>query len=1198
MISTSYREIRRYLEVTGRLGNYNAEGFHIKNSRLFIVPHGEDSLFNDISVASSFVLKDDMSLIYGVAHSDGSIYVQSLKKIKEYQNPEKIDNNLIFPKSLFVDIKKLIPNPDAGKFVHCHCHSVYSLADGMAKIEDYARACKQLGFPAIALTDHGTMAGVIEFYKKCKKFGVKPIIGQEFYFDDNRHTKSVPEDVSAKFPKENKKEMAKIYEQEHRINLRRHLILLAKNEIGLKNLYKLSSFAYTEGFSRRPRIDWELLEKYHEGIIASSACSSGIIAAEKTLDQKLINLRRLIKIFGKDFYLEVMLIQYEPQPQINDELFALHEKYNIPIIVTVDPHYLERDVNHVHQIYMQIGSGYTFGEGDNYLKTYSELKDTFDKYYSNCKYGWEWYEKAIKTTHEIADKCNVEIELGKFKLPKFELATAYGYQKGDTQDIYFRRRIIEGWSKKIQPVIDKKLLDTYKQRLVHELKTITEAGYIGYILVVLDIIDFCKKQGMLYNVRGSAAGSLVCYLLDVTRVDPIKRNLLFERFVSPLRAGLISKDYQAPADIDLDVPVRGPIIKYMEDKYGHDCVVRVANYSRFKLRAAFKQIAEITKFMTADEANKLSKKIPKQITEFKDALDVPEFLAWYKVKKNKDWFDTYVDPVLNLAGHGSINASGIIITPEPLINYMPVKRQEKKKEEDYDESDERLLMTQFEKDSVDDIGLLKFDILGVNTLNSLSYTKKIIKERRNIDIDYDKIDIDNPRWYKGFIDGDTTGIFQLDTDTSQKLTKDVAPENFKELMATVALSRPGTAGPGLDKEYCYRKRGKAFEYDHPLLKEVLKDTLGICIFQESLMQLVSVIAGFTLVEADDFRKIMKKKDHKKMQAYHQKFIQGAIIKGCTREQADDLYMKISSFSRYGFNLAHSCSYSQISVWGMAMKLMAPLEFYVGILECAQDKEYINLVYRDIVRHNIPIQLPDINISKDVFTIKDKSIVWKLSAAKQVGDESAKMIALHAPYKSISDLLQKVDKKFINKRVMDALISINAFGSIYPTQRDAAIDYYNLRKESLPLNFDIVDKRFWDGLFYKYLGFHWMDPYIMYANELSPFGKLDTYEEFLEITTKELVKIAGYITFFKRIEAKNGPMVIVKLDIDTHEVSIVIWNSFYECSNIFNINPNDMIGQFVYILGEKNMDPQGNDQVALGDSNNDRFIILSAAKEAL
>lgn len=1189
MTSRSYKDFKRYLEATNRLGKVGERAFAISGSQLFLVPHAKESLFDELPVSQEiWDTPNPERVLYGVSHKDGVLYVQSLKKLMDGKF-NQVDDDFMFPKEAFVDVRKLIPNPDENKFVHLHCHTEYSNLDGMAKCEDYARRCKQLGFTAIAITDHGNMAGTIDFYKSCKKYGIKPIIGQEFYLDDNRFIKGAPEEFKKSIKKgENKRELTKAYEQEHRINLKRHICLFASNEKGLRNLYRLSSLAFSEGFYYKPRIDWELLERYNEGILCSTACVSGIIAAETDERQRLENLRNLVRIFGKDrLYLEAMLIDYEQQPAVNDMIFEYSEKYDIPAIVTVDSHFVDRDVDHIHHLYMKIGAGFVYGEGDNYLKTYKELMHTFRLRFSNCKYGWEFYEKATQKTLEFADRCNVEIELGKFSLPSFDLSTASGYREGETKHAYINRRVIEGWRTKIVPKVAESEFPKYKKQLIHEMKVYTDAGYLDYMLIVLDVCDWAKTKKILYNIRGSAAGSLVCYLLDITRVNPIKRGLIFERFVSPLRAGLVDKSYQSPPDIDMDFGNRDIVIDYLENKYGKSSVARIGTYNRLKLRAALKAAAKITGYMDEDQMNKMTTKINKKADTFEKAKDDKVFSDWYSGKKNKAWFDKYVMPITDLIGHGGMHAAGVALVSGNLIDYMPMKMQEKKKEKG--EAGERRIITQFEGDSVEDIGILKLDVLGVNTLNSLAVTKELLDKSRGIDLDFDKIDLDKSSWYQnGFVKSDTVGIFQLDTDNSNRFCQQSIPETFFELMATISLSRPGTAGPGLDLEYCNRKKGSSFQFDHPLFKNFLSDSYGIAVFQEDVMRIANEVGGMSLVEADKIRKVMKKKDVSEMKSYQEKFIAGALQRGCnSREEALKLWKNIESWSGYGFCRAHAASYAQLSVWGMAMKTLCPLEFYVGLLQCADKKDYLERVYKDVKQKGIDILMPHVNHSGNGFIIKDGKIVWTLSSAKNVGTRAAEMVYMNAPYRSIQDLTERTEKKVVNKKVIDALICINAFHAMYPTQRDAAIDYYsNVRKETIPPEFDVQSERYWDRKFYDRMGFHEKDPQVLYQQELKKLGRLDTYDDFRNSRTLNTLKMAGYIKWYKKINSKRGEMAIMKIEVDYSIVAVVIWSSFFEHHYIAKMTQDEIIDSFVFVFGDKNKDPQGRDQVTIGDPNND------------
>jgi len=1183
--SISYIDLKRYLQVTNRLDEETENYFTIKNSNLVFIPSTKNSLFENLVPVDSDILEkiNDANAIYAVTHSTGDILITKLNKLKKYLETEVTDGNYLIPIEEFKNIKDVIKNPDAGKVIHIHAHSTFSSSDGMSLPEISARRCKQLDMPSCGISDHGTLSGIIDHFKACKKYGIKPLIGQEFYLDDDRFQKGAPKDIREKNKKN--KEAVKVWEKEHRINLRRHLCLFAKNEIGLKNLYRLSSLAFIEGFYYRPRIDWELLEKYSDGLILTTGCAAGIISGETKKEYKIRNLKRILKIFGKEnIYLETMLIQHEPQPKLNDEIFYIAEKTGLKVICGMDSHYVDPDINHVHQYYMKIGSGYSYGEGDNYLATYSEIKNSYEKYFSDCKYGWKYYDQALKNSFELADKCNVEIELGKFKIPVFNLKTAIVPALENETDIeYFKRRAIDGFKKKIIGKIPKEKIPEYKERFKYELKTFIECGYVNYMLIVLDEIDYAKSIGMIPLVRGSAAAGLTCMCLEMTRVDPIKLDLLFERFVSPLRAGLVDKSYASPPDIDCDFPDRDKIIEYMTNKYGKDNVARIGTCNRAQIKKAIKDMAEVTGFMKFQDANKITRLIPTASKTLEEALEIPAFKEWYDIKENKKWISTFVEPILGLAGHHGIHAAGIVIAPGKLIDYLPIKVQEKKKEDAKSQEKERLTVTQFEGDSVEAIGLLKFDVLRVRTLAHIKTTLDLIKSRTGKKINLDKLNLDDPKYYKGFKKGNVQGVFQLDTKATSDLLSHFMPKNFMDIMILISLSRPGTAGPGLDMEYCERRNGKSFEYDHPLLKPILEETLGIPIFQSHMMKMVNQIGGLSLVEADKFRKICKKKDVSQMASYREKFIKGAKKKGLkSRKEILNIWDKIISWSKYGFARPHAAAYAQLSVWTMVLKTYYPLEFYAGWLENPKNKDQLVLIYRDLKKHKIPVVLPNVNKSKTNYTIQDKKIIWALKGIKYIGDEPAQIIAENAPYKNMEDFIKRTKSRKINKRVVDALISIEAF-PWYDHPREAANDYYRIRKESVPVQFDINDKKIWNKSFYQYTGFYKYDPFLIYEKDLEPYGGVDTYEEFIDLTLGEGAKVAGYITDFKEINAKNGLMCVLKIHSYTETIPIVVWNSFYESSDLRRIKKEDLIGAFVFIFGEKNYGLNGEDQVNVGES---------------
>lgn len=1196
MISQTYKDVHRYLQAVDKLKFASEKYFELPSGHT-IIPHDGKSFYSDRLPVNSDVLKTitQEKVLYAVTHKSGVMYVQSLRKLRELKAMQVVDNTRFYSMDCFKNLKQVIKNPWKNLFVHLHCHSTYSSVDGMGMPDDIARRCRQLDMPACSITDHGNVAGAIEFYKACKDYGVKPIIGQEFYLDDDRFQKGLSKEDKKKFGKD--KEAIKIYEKENRINLRRHLILLAMNDSGLKNIFRLSSLAFLDGFYYRPRIDWELLQKYNEGLIASTACIGGLLGSNESIKQRIENFKKLYKIFGRDrLYLELMLNEFDEQPEVNDFIIKLSKKTKVKTIVTTDAHMVDPDPHHVHRYYMKIGSGFTYGEGENYLKIYPELKNTYHKYFEKHGHKWGDYEKAILETIKVSERCDVEIELGKFKIPKFNLNNAVIKSKSNENNVsYFKRRAFEGFKKWVVPYVKKERIQKYKSRFVHEVKTFIECGYVNYILIVMDIIDYAKSKNDLVVVRGSAAGSLLLYCLEMTSVDPIENNLLFERFVSPLRAGLVDKSYQSPPDIDSDFEDRDKIIEYVASKYGQNSVARIGTCNRSQLKKAIKDMANATGHMDFGEANALTKKISDTAKTWEQALEEnSELKDWYKTKRNKEFIDRYVEPIIGLVGQHSIHAAGIVIAPGKITDYIPIKYQEKKKEEEKNQGENRFVVTQFEGDSVESVGLLKFDILRVRTLAHMHITLDLIKQRYGKVFNLRKINLRNPKYYEGFNEKDTQGVFQLDTKATSNLLNHMEVHSFEDLCALIALSRPGTAGPGMDIEYCERKKGKSFEYDHPSLEPILKKTYGICLYQELAMQVFSHIGDLSLVEADRFRKIMKKKDAEKMASYMEMFISGAKRKhNLNREEALKIWKNLESYSSYGFCAAHSAAYAQVSLWTMFFKRKYPLEFYIGWLENPKNKDQHVEIYKDINRHEIPIILPNVNKSKNNFYISDKDeIVWALKGIKYVGEAVATAIAENAPYTSMKDFIEKTKGKKVTKRVIDPLISIGAF-PWYDSPNEAATDYYkNIRGEDVPAIFQIKSGKHWNKLFYNYTGFYKVDLNDIYAEELESYGDLDSIDAYKESEIGDAVKIAGLITDFKEHKTKSGNlMAFLNLEVDYEKVDVVIWNSFYASHPISSMIKDDIVGKFAFVFGNRSMNQYNKEQIELSEYQEEDEDIL-------
>ena len=907
-------------------------------------------------------------------------------------------------------------------FVHLHNHSHYSLLDGLTKFDEMINYALEQGSPAVALTDHGTMYGVIEFYQKAKKAGLKPIIGVEAYLAPvSRHEKNTREDARSF-----------------------HLVLLAKNDIGYKNLIKLVSTAHLEGFYYKPRIDWELLETYHEGIIALSACLAGeiprLLNADKFAEAKAKALE-YDKLFGRgNFYLEIQdHPELDGQAKVNKLLIKLSKETGIPLVATNDVHYFKKEDDVAQDILLCLQNKKKItdtdrmkmiGYGDYSMRSNSEMIAAFKD-----------VPEAIANTLKIAEACNLEIELGNTQLPHFEVPSGFD---GDS---YLRKICEDGLEKRygfvkggdsFLPKNNESLLpvgislEKILERLDYELGVIAKMGWPSYFLIVADFVNWAKERKIVVGPgRGSAAGSLVCYLTGITNLDPLHYDLLFERFLNPDRISM--------PDIDLDFADarRAEVLDYVSEKYGHDHVAQIITFGTMAARAAVRDVGRVLD-VSYDYCDKISKSIP-MFTKLDDALrTVPEVKELYQEPEAKKIID-YARRLEGVARHSSTHACGVLITKEPLTSYVPIQ---------YASSSDKTIVSQYSLHPVEDLGLLKMDFLGLKNLTIIESTLKIIKNTRNKEIDIDLIPLDDDKAYELFRKGETTGVFQFESSGMKRYLRELKPTEFEDIIAMVALYRPGPME--WIPDYISGKNGKKkVVYLHEKLEPILAKTYGVAIYQEQVMQIARALAGFSPGEADVLRKAMGKKIAALLAEQKEKFIDGCVKNGIYKELAEKVFSFIEPFAGYGFNRSHAACYAMIGYQTAYLKAHYPAEFMAALLTADQgDTDRVAIEIEECRNMNIKIMPPDINESFGTFTVvssgtknnepitdneKINTIRFGLRAVKNVGEhiveEIIKERKVNGPYHDIFDLLERVTDRDLNKKSMESLIKCGAFDSL-------------------------------------------------------------------------------------------------------------------------------------------------------------------------
>jgi len=874
------------------------------------------------------------------------------------------------------------------KFTHLHVHSHYSLLDGLPKIDELLDYVKELGMDSVALTDHGVLYGAIEFYKKAKERGIKPIIGCEVYVAQERMNQKRP----------------------NIDNKRYHLVLLAKNEEGYKNLVKLITKAHLEGFYYKPRIDDNLLAKHSKGLIAMTACLAGkiprLIVAKKFEEAEKL-AQKYQEIFGKDnFYLE---IQHHPnipgQNTVNNELINISKKYGIPLVATNDTHYLKPEDAEAQDILMLINTGanlndperMTIKSDDFSLRSPKEMEQAF-----------KHVPEAIENTQKIADACNLELELGKTKLPYFEVPNS------KTPDEYLEKLCEQGLKRCFKDNLNKKITD----RLSYELSVIKQTGFASYFLIVQDFVNWAKSQRIIVGPgRGSAPGSLVSFLLNITSVDPIKNDLLFERFLNPERISM--------PDIDLDFTDRrrDEVINYIAQKYGRDKVAQIITFGTMAARAAIRDVGRALNYAYS-YCDQIAKMIPFGFNLNETLKKVDEFKNIYQTDEQAKKLIDLAKKLEGVARHASTHACGIVISNEPLSNLIPLQ---------HPTQDNQNVITQYEMHAIEDLGLLKMDLLGLKNLTIIEDTlSRIYVLRGGKKIDIENIPLDDKETFKLFQKANTTGVFQLESDGLKRYLRQLKPTEFEDIVAMTALYRPGPIQ--FIPDYIDRKhKRKKIEYLHPKLKPILEKTQGICIYQEQLMRIARDLAGFTLGEADVLRKAVGKKIHSLLNQQEEKFIKGVTDNKIDKKVAIKLWQWVLPFAQYGFNKSHSAAYATIAYQTAYLKANFPVEFMAAVLTSEKtDVERIAVLIEESKKMGIEVLSPNINESLKNFTVvpKENKIRFGLLAIKNVGeniiDVIVKEIKNNGPFKNIEDFIQRVNSKDLNKKSFESLIKAGAF----------------------------------------------------------------------------------------------------------------------------------------------------------------------------
>jgi DNA polymerase III subunit alpha len=904
------------------------------------------------------------------------------------------------------------------KFAHLHLHTDYSLLDGAIQIKPLAKRTAELGMQACAITDHGNMFGAISFYQAMKAQGVKPIIGCEVYI-----------------ARGSRKDRAGAAGAGEKANF--HLILLAKNLEGYRNLVRLTSKAYTEGFYYKPRIDRDLLAEHSKGLVALSACMSGVpsaMLARDCFEDAAAAAVEFQEIMGKgNYYLEIQEHGLDAQKRIRKPLVELSKRTGVPLVATNDAHYLTPDDAVAHDILLCIGSGKTvkdpnrlrYGSPYFYVRSPEEMWAIFGKE----------IPETLTRTVEIAEMCDLQLPSGMNYLPNYPIPQS---DLGLSVDEYFEKVIREGYERRREQIWERQLgkgtlrhpLSDYQERISREITMIKRMGFAGYFLIVWDFIRYAKEHGIPVGPgRGSAAGSLVAYCLDITDVDPLQYDLLFERFLNPERVSM------PDIDIDFCVRGRGEVINHVADLYGRDSVCQIITFGTMASKAAIKDVGRALDMPYA-EVDRIAKMIPPPIrgrnVSISQALEqVPELR---KEVENNERVRELIDLARRLEGcarHSSVHAAGVVISPEPLQELVPVAVSSK---------DE--LTTQYSMSDLEKTGMLKMDFLALTALTVISDCLKTIKQMLGAEVDWADVPLDDGETMRLFAEGRTEAVFQFESSGMQEICRKLKPKGLEDLAALNALYRPGPLDGGMVDDFIERHHGhKAVRYIVPEMKEILSNTYGILVYQEQIMQLAQKLAGYSLGEADLMRRAMGKKKREEMAIHEEKFINGAVERGIKREKAQQIFTLMAQFADYGFNRSHSVAYAYLAFQTAYLKAHFPEHFYASVLSNEiQDTAKVFKYSNELRGQGIRLLPPDVNESMAVFTPLKGAIRYGLAAIKGIGQSSVNAIIearAEGKFRSFFNFIECVAQGSINKRVLESLVSTGAFDSLNAKQQPIA-----------------------------------------------------------------------------------------------------------------------------------------------------------------
>lgn len=1014
-------------------------------------------------------------------------------------------------------------------FAHLHLHTEYSLLDGACRIESLVQKAKEYNFPALAITDHGNLHGAIKFYRACKEAGIKPIIGCEVYVaPSSRHEKKGSEEGKNMF----------------------HLVLLARNKTGYKNLIKLVTTGYLEGFYYKPRVDKELLASHSDGLLALSACLAGEIphlVMENRLPECEDKIREFQCIFGKEnYFIELQNHNLPGQKKIEPHLLKLADKLGAPFVATNDVHYVGKEKAQAQDVLLCLQTGkfidtpnrMKFGTQEFYLKSREEMDAVFPD-----------IKEALDNTLHVAKMCNLDISFDELHLPTYKVP------EGSTLESYLKELCERGLHEHF-PKPTKEL----KERLDFELKVILEKEFAAYFLIIWDLVRFAKQHGIPVGPgRGSAAGSLVSYCLGITSVDPIKYNLFFERFLNPERTAL--------PDIDMDFCVvrRDEVIRYLVKRYGQEKVAQIITFGTMAARAAVRDVGRVLR-IPYTEVDKVAKSIPRDM-KLHEAMDMEEMQDYCETSPQGR---ALLDIAMELEGqarHSSTHAAGIVISDKPLTDIVPLLK-----------TNEGEITTQYEAGDLELLGLLKMDILGLRNLTIIGDTVKLLK-KRGVECDIDHLALEDKKTYALLSQGKTIGVFQLESDGMRRYVKELKPEKFEDLIALLALYRPGPLQSGMVDDFIKRRHGKvAVKYQHPNLEPILKDTYGVILYQEQVMQIANALAGFSMAQADILRKAMGKKNPEEMEKMKAAFLDGAGKNKLQAKKADEIFKLMEHFAAYGFNKSHSTAYALIAYQTAYLKTHHTLEYITSMLNSvATNQDEVAKYVQECKNLGIVVEPPDVNKSNVEFSIEGNGIRFGLLAIKNVGKSAESIVSArkeHGAFASFLDLCEKTDLRLVNKRVLDSLAKAGAYDRLHEnrarlvasvdsvlrfasdTQKEKQSGQFSLfggaqetareKDEGLAENIPEYEKRQKLRFEKEMLGVYLSENPLKELEGLFRKEKLMPIAEAMQRSDRMDVRVGGMITTLaKKVDKKDKPYAFFILEDLSGRVEVLVFSSVYE-----------------------------------------------------